>query len=358
MTIRVDRDAPTAALLGDMFRPFRATGLERHDLTITGAMEPMPEASHGETEYQYTESGIVINAMNVQILRDEDSFRLNGSRELLVSALPLIDAVLVSRGVAMIHALTVDYDGVGVCMPAWGGVGKTSTMAKLLRIPGVSFMGDDWAFLTEDSQLLGYAKPMFIKPHHRPIYPHLFAKKRKPLVPVRLSRPLGRLTTLVHPVITQYPRLARATRKLSPEHMMVTPQAAFPAACFSDRAPLGVALFVERFDGAKGDLQERDQAWMVSRLVGNFHAELSRFSRETMTALGATGLVPIERFFADKAAILERSLDGKPCYLLKVPASLSPDQASDTIVAQIQALVGRAGAAAERSGHVLAAAGD
>jgi hypothetical protein len=243
-------------------------------------------------------------------------------------------------------------------MPAWGGVGKTSTMAKLLKIPGFSFMGDDWAFLTEDSQLLSYAKPMFIKPHHRPIYPHLFAKKKKPLVPVRLSRPLGRLTTLVHPVITQYPRLARATRALSPEHMMVTPQQAFPQASFSDEAPLGVSIFVERFDGTSAVLEEPDRAWMVSRLVGNFHAELSRSSRETITALGATGLAPIERFFADKATILNRALGTKPTYLLKVPAAWSPDRASDTIVAHIQDVLGGIGSHAQQESHFLTAADD
>src|SRR3712207_7723732 len=63
-----------------------------------------------------------------------------------------------------------------------------------------------------DGRLLGYAKPMFIKPHHREIYPHLFERRRKPLVPSRLSRPVSRFTSLVHPVVTQYPRDRKSTR--------------------------------------------------------------------------------------------------------------------------------------------------
>lgn len=356
--IRVDQAAPTAALLDDMLRPFRTEGLARHDLTITGDVEPMSNPSHGETEYRYTDSGLFINAMNVQILRDGDEFRLNGSRELLVSALPLIDYIMVSRGMAMIHALTVEIDGLGVCMPAWGGVGKTSTMAKLLRLRDVSFMGDDWAFLNAERELLGYAKPMFIKPHHRPIYPHLFATKRKPLIPVRLSRPLGRLTTVVHPYITRYPRLARTTRRFSPEHMMVTPQQAFPNASFSTRAPLAASVFVERFDGRQTVLEQRDRAWMVSRLIGNFDAELPRSSRDVTVALAATGLIPVERYMADKAAILESALAGTPTYLLKVPAILSPDQASDMIVTYIYELLGRADATPRWASQMTAAADD
>src|SRR6266540_3743168 len=185
--IRIAEDAPTASLLRDMFAPFRAQGLERHDLTITAELEPMPGASHNEHEYRHTDSSLYLAAIKVQLVVDGDGFRLHGTRELLTSTLPLLDRILVGRDVAMIHAATFDYRGHGVAMPAWGGVGKTSTIAKLLRVDGVAFMGDDWAFMAGDGRLLGYAKPMFIKPHHRPIYPHLFSRRRKPLVPSALS---------------------------------------------------------------------------------------------------------------------------------------------------------------------------
>ncbi|HET7092302.1 MAG TPA: hypothetical protein VFI22_02460 [Thermomicrobiales bacterium] len=342
-TMRVARNAPTALLLRDMFAPFLTEGLGHYDLTITGELEPLREPAHGETEYDYTETAVQLNATSVQILLEEGGFRLNGARELLVSALPLIDRILVTRGVAMIHAATVDYRGYGVCMPAWGGTGKTSTIAKLLKIDGVAFMGDDWAFAAEDGRLLGYAKPMFIKPHHRPIYPHLFGKRHKPLVPSRLSRPIGRLTTLVHPMITRYPRLARLTRQFSPEHMMVTPQAAFPHAAISTSAPLAIAVFVERHDGPRPVLRERSRSWMTSRMIGNFHAEITKQSQEVITALAATGLTPIERYFGDKAAVLDRALAQTPTFLLQVPQAYSPDQASDVIVEHLHEALAAAG---------------
>lgn len=334
--IRVARAAPTSAQLEEMLAPFLTQGLLRHDLVVTADPEPMAEAARAEDEYEYTDTALLMKATHVQIALADGGVRISGRRELLTSLLPLLDRILVGRGVAMIHAATVAYRGRGVCLPAWGGAGKTSTVAKLLRIDGVGFMGDDWAFLREDATLLGYAKPMFIKPHHRPIYPHLFAGAHKPLVPSALSRPLGRLTTLVHPLVTQFPRFARVTRRWSPEHMAVTPARAFPSVRISTSTPLRVAIFVERFDGSRTQMVDRETEWMVSRLVGNFHAELSRHSREVITALGATGLVPIDRTFADKAEVLRRALRGVPAFLLRVPASLSPDRASDVVVAQVR----------------------
>jgi hypothetical protein len=341
-TMRVARQAPTAALLTDMFAPFLTSQVaEHHDLTVTGRIVPISGVSYGETEYEYTDQSLFLKDSQVQILRDEDGWHLNGTRELLVSAVPLLDRILTTRGVAMIHAATVAYHGRGICIPAWGGTGKTSTIAKLLKRDGFSFMGDDWAFLADDARLLGYAKPMFIKPHHRPIYPHLFQKRRKPLVPVRFTRPLGRLTTLVHPFVTKYPRFARVTRKFSPEHMMVTPRQAFPTATITTEAPLALTVFVERFAGDRAILNEKSTEWMVSRMIGNFHAEIARQSQEVVTALGAAGLVPIERTFGDKAAVLRAALADKPTYLLQVPQAFPPDQASDVIVAQLEELLER-----------------
>jgi hypothetical protein len=226
-------------------------------------------------------------------------------------------------------------------MPAWGGVGKTSTVAKLLRVDGVGFMGDDWAFMAGDGRLLGYAKPMFIKPHHRPIYPHLFNRRRKPLVPSMLSKPIAELTTLGHPLVTQYPRVAALSRRWSPEHMMVSPQVALPNATISTAAPLAAAVFVERYDGSEASLEEKDTSWMVSRLIGNFNDELPRHSRDLIAALAATGMMPVERFFADKAAVLARSLNGKPAFLVRVPAAFSADRASDVIVERLLDVLAR-----------------
>jgi hypothetical protein len=239
----------------------------------------------------------------------------------------------------MIHAATISYRGTGIVMAAWGGVGKTSTIAKLTENPEVEFFGDDWAWVTE-GDLLGYAKPMYIKPHHRDIYPHIFEGMRKPLVPSAFSRSLGRVTTLVHPFVTRYPRLSKLARRWSPEYVMRSPAEALPNARIGDIAPLGLFVFVERYDGDAVALDVQDEKWMVTRLLGNFHIELSRDSRDLVEALAATGIVPIAEAFAEKRQILERAVSGKPAYRLRVPAAWSAHQASDMIVEQLYTLSG------------------
>lgn len=341
--VRIDAQAPMASQLRDMFAPFVTTGLERVDLTVVADYEPMPRASHCEHDYEYTDDAVSICRMKVQIKRDERGYRASGTREMLTTVLPLVDRIAVTHGAAMIHACTFELDGHGIAMPASGGVGKTSTMAKLMKMDEVAFMGDDWAFLSDDGRLLGFAKPMFIKPHHATIYPHLFAGTKKPMVPSSLSKPVGRLTTIVHPLVSQYPRMAAVSRRWSPEHMMTTPQRAFPGGRFSTEAPLSLCVYTERYDGSTVVLEERTESWMVDRMVGNFHCEMPLHSREVLTAMGASGLLPSEPVFSEKADVLRSAVAGKPCFVLQVPATMSADTASDLIVEHLQKAMAEAG---------------
>jgi len=339
VTISVDANAPAARQLQSMLACFASDTERQAEIIVDDQPEAMPDAGHVEHELAYTDNSVRFQADRVQVVRDGDNWRIHGPGELLTSVVPVLDAAMVARGAAMIHAATMAYRGHAIALPAAGGTGKTSTAAKLMRREGWSFMGDDWAFLAEDATLLGYAKPMFIKPHHRDIYPHLFEGARKPLVPSQLSGTVGRLTTVVHPYVIRYPRLADFSRRWSPEHRMVTPEAAFPGRKVTTKAPLAAAIYIERYDGAQTRALERTTDWMVDRMIGNFHIEMAGFSQRVVTGLAATSVVPWREHFASKGLVLSKALDGRPCHLLQVPAAYSADQASDDIVRHLDELL-------------------
>lgn len=337
--IRVDPMAPTAAQLSTMLSCFRTHEDVPADVLVANRPEPMPDAALLEHELAYTEKAVRFMADRVQIIREEERYRIHGPGELLTSLVPVLDRAMVARGAAMFHAATMAYRGYGIALPAAGGTGKTSTAAKLMRRDGWSFMGDDWAFLSDDATILGYEKPMFIKPHHKAIYPHLFEGARKPLVPPRLSRSVGALTTVVHPYVIRYPRLADLARRWSPEHRMVDARRAFPGRLPTRTAPLAAVVYVERFEGARARLHERSTAWMVDRMMGNFHIELPGFSQQVVTGLAATSVIPWSTHVDEKGELLTKAIDGRPCHVLQVPSVYSADEASDVIVAFLEKLV-------------------
>jgi hypothetical protein len=336
-TMAVDKEAPTADQLSTMFAAFgtdRTTS--RPDIVIKGIVEPRQGMSVLEHELAYDDEAVLMPHAGVQILHSNGFWEVQGAGELLTSVLPVLDLVAVQHGYAMIHAATMEIDGVGVAMPAAGGTGKTSTIAKAMRWTDTAFMGDDWAFVSEQSDLLGYPKPMFIKPHHRVIYPHLFEGVRKPLVPPVLSEPLSRLTTIVHPAFARRPKLAAFSRRWSPEHRMVAPEDALPGARISARARLRLVVFVERWLGSEVRLVERDKVWMSARMLGNWHIEMARHSRDVLTALGASNVLSLDEIFGRKATILRAALAPCRTALMQVPSTMSADEASDAIVARLR----------------------
>ena len=341
--IDVEPDTPGEPQLLDMLAPFicadKADSKAEVRIRVNGAAVDLPTPSHAEHAYRYTADTVAVPRDRVTVRRTDEGFTVSGSGELLTAVIPVLDRLCVQQDAAMVHAAIVDYQGAGVLMPAWGGVGKTSTVAKLLAIDGVGFMADDWAFLRGDGMLLGYAKPMFIKPHHRVIYPKLFEGVRKPLAPSRLTKPLEQLATAVHPVIVRYPKVAAITRRWSPEHRMVYPVDVFGPDKIAAQAPTEVAIFLERYDGDDACFEPRGPEWMAGRIVGNFHTELPTVSRRLIEALGATGLVPLETYFAEKSAVVARALRGVPCHVLKLPAKWSADQASNVVTATVRGVI-------------------
>lgn len=337
--VRVQAEAPAAMQLCTMMKAFAVDHPVAADVEVSAKHELMLDAGQVEDELRYSKHAVHFRRPDVQVVTDEDRFRVHGTGELLTTVLPLLDVAAVRKGAGMIHAATVGYNGHAVALPAAGGTGKTSTIAKLMKKPGFSFMGDDWGFLHRDGRLLNYEKPMFIKPHHRPIYPHLFSGSRKPLVPVKLSKPVGRFTSVVHPHIVKYPKLADMSRRWSPEHRIVAAQQALPGVQVTTEAPLLTSIYVERFEGARTRLAERDADWMVQRLLGNFNIEMPTFSREVLAGLGATSLMSLDSYYHGKTEVLASALDNVPCYVLQVPSVYNPDIASDDIVGVLDDLL-------------------
>jgi glycosyltransferase involved in cell wall biosynthesis len=337
--IRVQADAPGAKQLRDMFAPFVVHDLERCELTVHGRLEELAGMVAADGDHRYRSDAVELPG-RLQVVTDGESIVLRGPGELLAPVLALLDPLVVRRGAAMVHAATAARDGRGVCLAAAGGAGKTSAAIGLVRGRGFEFMGDDWTFLSEEGRILGYAKPLFVRPHHRALFPHLFAAKRKPLVPPRLVRPLGRAATAVHPLISRHPRLAGAARRWWPEHMIVAPEDALPGASVATSATLGAAIFVERAACDAPMLERRDPTWMASRLVGDFFAELPRGARDLQAMLAAAGLLAIDELLARKGAILRKALEDVPCFLLQMPERMRAEEAAEAIATRVEQLLG------------------
>lgn len=64
------------------------------------------------------------------------------------------------KGQTYIHASAVAKNGLCLLMPAWGGVGKSSAMLRLVRDYGYQYLADDLAILSDDGIVHRHPKRM------------------------------------------------------------------------------------------------------------------------------------------------------------------------------------------------------
>src|SRR3954466_5023306 len=127
VTISVDANAPAARQLQSMLACFASDAERQPDIIVDDRPEAMPDAGLVEHELAYTENSVRFQADRVQVVRDADQWRIHGPGELLTSVVPVLDAAMIGKGAAMIHAATMAYRGHAIALPAAGGTGKTST---------------------------------------------------------------------------------------------------------------------------------------------------------------------------------------------------------------------------------------
>ena len=168
--LRVAAGTPGARQLQDLLAPFATDRDTREDLMVGGRVAPLPGLNEADG-VRYGDGIVELPARGLRVGVEDDRLTLNGDGELLVPTLALLDQAMVRRGAAMVHAAAIARDGRGVCIAGAGGAGKTSAALALALGRGDGFMADDWCFLSPDGRLLGYAKPLFLRPHHRAVVP-------------------------------------------------------------------------------------------------------------------------------------------------------------------------------------------
>lgn len=87
----------------------------------------------------------------------------------------LLQFLFLQQGKTFSHSAAISVDGAGILLPAFGGVGKTSFIARAVLDPRVRMIGDDLVILTEDGLIEPYYRPFCLYQYHKPLFPDFFA---------------------------------------------------------------------------------------------------------------------------------------------------------------------------------------
>jgi len=247
--------------------------------------------------------------------------------------------LLLLKGAALVHAAAVAVKGRGVLLPALGGVGKTAAVKALCQAGG-AFLADDLVILSEKGELFSFPKPLFLYPYHRALFPHVFERKTKFVVPSWLTRPVAEVRQAVRPLLRAFPRLEDFARRYTPEYLLTPVRQALPEVEIVPRAPLALTLFLERSPRAKAELALMEKKELAAKMTKILHAELPEPARQALTACSAAGQISLSDFLGRMESVISGGVASSPAYRLVIPASYGAAETAALVEEKVNLLLG------------------
>lgn len=225
---------------------------------------------------------------------------------------------LLNTGGAFVHASSIVKDNNAIIFPARGGVGKTSTLTKLIYEKGWRFLGDDLTIISKDGTV--YLNPKYIQ-----VYPYNLMQT--PLLKEKLMRNRSILDRLNWTLYKMKRGLKGVRRRASPESL-------FSKDYIGEKGRISKAFFLvnhSRDEIIITKISSEDIALQCANIIID---ELCPFSSYSLTMHSICSSAPIPTIievFEKSKANYERIFSKIDCYLIYLPKKYNHNKLVSTI---------------------------
>ncbi|MHB1168815.1 MAG: hypothetical protein ACYC28_05985 [Longimicrobiales bacterium] len=228
----------------------------------------------------------------------------------------------VTLGQSYIHASSFARDGRAVALVAWGGVGKTSALLKLVGSGG-------WRFLSDDLGLIDDTGTAWRTPKRLQIYG--YNVRGEPDTYRALMSRRNLVDRIAWHVRERTAGSKRVRRRTSAEEL-------FGAENTGSHAELTDLFFMERADVSQFTVEPIETHELARRAARTIVRETQPL-HELMTAVYSSGLHPAlptpEEFYNGTFETLLRCLEGQPSRLVRVPLRAGPEELARLIAKHV-----------------------
>ncbi len=231
----------------------------------------------------------------------------------LVTATALLD-----KGAACLHASTCCRDERGVALIAWGGIGKTTSILKLIT-------EDGWRYLSDDLGLLDEGGELYRTPKRLQVYAYNVEGQSK--LTDRLLQGRGPIDRLNWTLRRAGLGPKKVRRRISAEEL-------FGEEAVGDSAPMDRAIFLERAAIGDFEFDELERDVMSHRAATILLDELDTLVDLSISAeshgidCGIPGVCKLREGFA---SIIAAGLEGVETHRLRIPVEAGPDMLADAL---------------------------
>lgn len=239
----------------------------------------------------------------------------------------LSQLVQLPLGQTYLHASAIELEGKGVLLAGWGGVGKSSTMLKLVLEKG-------WRYLSDDLVVLDQAGRIWLSPKNLQVYAYNLADQRA------LESALFDERAILDRAAWGWRRRVygpgAVRRRVSPETLFGTRRVA-------KEAELALALFMDRTDQQDFSVVPISQGEAADRAAMTLLNELQPLTdlSVAMHSGGVSAILPrVDAFHEMTEKVLGKGLKRVQPYAVSVPLRAKPDEVTEYLLHSIHELKG------------------
>jgi hypothetical protein len=234
----------------------------------------------------------------------------------------LAQSCQVDHDQTFMHASSLERNGKALALLAWGGIGKTTSMLKLV-------LEDGWRFLSDDLGVLDADGVVSRSPKKMQIYGYNLVNQPKVTAAMMQGRSfLDRWSWKMFKVIKGNKRIRR---RLSAEQL-------FGADRIARTAQLGQAIFLERHRSSSFVVETITPDALARRCTAVLLREISPydFVASAVQGAGNRSVLPSVGEMEERArGIMVKAFSRVPCQLIKIPLQAGPDD----LVAHLRSLL-------------------
>jgi hypothetical protein len=221
-----------------------------------------------------------------------------------------------STGSSYIHASSFERDGRRVALAAWGGIGKTTVMLKMI-------LEGDWRFLSDDLGLIDDAGTLYMTPKRMQIYGYNLAGEPKIQNALLGNRSPFDKAAWKYKLAMDGPKGVR--RRVSAEDL-------FGNAKVGQGGPLTDLFYIERTDVQSIISEPADAERVTAKCATILLKELQPYT-DIAIAMHSTWRSPtlpdVNEMFERSRQVLARAFKGVPATYVQVPIEAGPDDLAD-----------------------------
>jgi hypothetical protein len=221
------------------------------------------------------------------------------------------------------HASSFEKDGRGVAIVAWGGIGKTTAMLKLVS-------EDNWKFLSDDLGLIDSEGIIYRSPKKLQIYAYNLVNQ--PVLKNLLLTGRGLLDRMNWHYKLKKNGIKGARRRDSAERL-------FTSELIGTKAKLTDVFFIERADVPQFSSTPLNIPELARRASATVMSEIEPFHRITSAihSIQENAIIPnYNTMYAATNDILLKAFARTQPKLIKIPLQAGPDELANYLRKQLQ----------------------